>query len=90
VILADSLLPVDVAVSMFSPGDSSVSIGGLITNFHGKPSVPFKLVFEFLKAGGEVVATQSVDVPAIDAGGNHPFTVQAIGAGVEAWRYKEE
>ena len=90
VILADSLLPVDVTVSMFSPGDSSVSIGGLITNFHSKPGVPFKLVFEFLKAGGEVVATQSVDVPAIDAGGNHPFTVQAIGAGAEAWRYKKE
>jgi tetratricopeptide (TPR) repeat protein len=90
VILADSLLPVDVAVSMFSPGDSSVSIGGLITNFHGKPGAPFKLVFEFLKAGGEVVTTQSMDVPAIDAGGNHPFTVQAIGAGVEAWRYKKE
>ena len=90
VILADSLLPVDVTVSMFSPGDERISIGGLITNFHSKPGVPFKLVFEFLKASGEVVATQSVDVPAIDAGGNHPFTVEAIGAGAEAWRYKKE
>jgi tetratricopeptide (TPR) repeat protein len=90
VILADSLLPVDVAVSMFSPGDSSVKIGGLITNFHDKPSVPLKLVFEFLTAAGVVVATQSLDVAAIDAGGNHPFTVEAIGAGAEAWRYKKE
>jgi hypothetical protein len=81
---------VDVTVSRFGPGDQSVSIGGVITNFHDKPGVPFKLIFEFLTAGGEVVATQSVDVPAIDAGGNHPFTVEAIGAGAEAWRYKKE
>ncbi|MGH7615540.1 MAG: tetratricopeptide repeat protein [Gemmatimonadales bacterium] len=90
VILADSLLPVDVTVSRFSPGDQSASIAGLITNYHTKPSVPFKLVFEFLTASGEPVATQTVDVPAIDAGGNHPFTIQAIGAKVEAWRYKKE
>jgi len=90
VILADSLLPVDVTVSRFSPGDQSATIGGLITNYHDKPAVPFKLVFEFLNAGGEVVATQTVDVPAIAASGNHPFTVEAIGAGVEAWRYRKE
>jgi len=89
-ILADSLLPVDVTVSRFSPGDQSVSIGGLITNFHDKPSVPLKLAFEFLTAGGVVVATQTLDVAAIDAGGNHPFTLEAIGAGVDAWRYKKE
>jgi hypothetical protein len=90
VILADSLLPVDVTVSRFSPGEQSVSIGGLITNFHDKPGVPFKLVFEFLTASGVVVATQSLDVPTIEAGGNHPFTLEAIGAGVEAWRYRKE
>jgi len=90
VILADSTLPVDVTVSRFSPGDQSASIAGLITNYHNKPSAPFKLAFEFLNTGGEAVATQSVDVPAIDAGGNHAFTLEAIGAKVEAWRYRKE
>ena len=90
VILADSLLPVDVAVSRFSPGDQSASIAGLITNYHTKPSAPFKLVFEFLNARGEPVATQSADIPAIDASGNHPFSLEAIGAGIEAWRYRKE
>jgi hypothetical protein len=37
-----------------------------------------------------VVATQPLDVPAIDAGGNHPFTLEAIGAGIAAWRYRKE
>jgi tetratricopeptide (TPR) repeat protein len=90
VILADSLLPVDVTVSRFSPGDQNASITGLITNYHNKPSTPFKLVCEFLNTGGEPVATQSVDIPTIDAGGNHPFTLQAIGAGIEAWRYRKK
>lgn len=90
VILADSLLPVDVTVSRFGPGDQSASIAGLITNYHNKPSAPFKLVVEFLNARGEPVATQSADIPAIDASGNHPFTLEAIGAGIEAWRYRKE
>jgi len=90
VILADSLLPVDVTVSRFGPGDQSASIAGLITNFHNKPSAPFKLVFEFLNARGEPVATQSADIPAIEMNGNHPFTLEAIGAEIEAWRYRQQ
>ncbi len=90
VILADSLLPVDVTVRWFNPAEQAIGISGTVTNFHGKPSAPFKVVFEFLSRAGEVVATQSVDVPAIDAGGNHPFTLEAIGAGAEAWRYRKE
>jgi len=89
VILADSLLPVEVSVSSFSPGDQNVSLGGLVTNFHDRPSAPFKLEFNFLGAGGQVVASQSVDLPAIPAGANHPFQVQAIGAGIVAWQYKK-
>jgi hypothetical protein len=48
-----------------------------------------KLTFEFLSATGDVVATQSVDVPAIEPGGNHPFQLQAVGAKIAAWRYKQ-
>jgi tetratricopeptide (TPR) repeat protein len=85
---ADSLMPVEVTVSGFSPEDQSATINGLVTNFHAKPSAPLKLTFDFLDAKGEPVASQTVDVPAIDAGGNYQFQSKAIGAGIAAWRYK--
>jgi tetratricopeptide (TPR) repeat protein len=90
VTLADSLIPVEVTVSRFAPGDQNASLSGLVTNFHEKPSAPLSLVFEFLDAKGEAVATQTVEVPAIPAGGNHPFQVQAIGTAIVAWRYKTQ
>jgi tetratricopeptide (TPR) repeat protein len=89
VTLADSLLPVDVSVGMFAPQEQNASIGGLVTNFHEPASAPLSLIFEFLDASGKVVATQSLDVPAIPGGGNHAFQLQAIGAGVVAWRYRK-
>ena len=48
-----------------------------------------KLTFEFLSAKGDVVATQTIDVPAIEPGANHPFQLQGTGAKIEAWRYKQ-
>jgi tetratricopeptide (TPR) repeat protein len=85
--VADSLLPVEVTVGSFQPQEQNASLSGLITNFHTKPSAPLKLVFEFLNAKGDVVATQTVSVPQVEAGGNYPFQLQAIGAGIVAWRY---
>src|SRR2546422_729654 len=52
-------------------------------------TAPLKVTFEFLNAKGEVVVAQSVDVPAIEPGGNHPFQLKANGAKIEAWRYKQ-
>jgi tetratricopeptide (TPR) repeat protein len=88
VTLSDSLLPVDVTVTSFAPGEQTTSLSGLVANYHTKPSAPLTLTFEFLDAGDKVVATQTVDVPAIPAEGNHTFQVQATGAGIVAWRYK--
>jgi hypothetical protein len=90
VTIADSLLPVELSVSNFSPGDSSVSIRGLITNFHERPSAPLKIVFEFLNSGGTAVVSQPFDVGALDAGGTQPFQVQATGTGLVSWRYHRE
>jgi len=87
--VADSLMPVEVSVGSFQPSDQGASLSGLLTNLHSKPNTPFKLTFEFLNARGDVIATQTVDVPTIDGGGNHAFQVQAIGAKIEAWRYKQ-
>ncbi len=89
VTLSDSLLAVDVNVSTFSPGEQGASFSGLVTNFHEAPSTPLTLTFEFLDAAGKAVATQTVDIPAIPAGGNHVIQVQGVGAGIVAWRYRK-
>jgi tetratricopeptide (TPR) repeat protein len=89
VTLADSLLPVDVNVASFAPDEQNASLNGLVANFHEVPSIPMSLTFEFLDATGKVVATQTLDVPAIPAGANHAFQLQAIGAGIVAWRYRK-
>ncbi|HYK09394.1 MAG TPA: tetratricopeptide repeat protein [Gemmatimonadales bacterium] len=86
--LADSLLPFEVTVGQFQPGDQNAALSGLFTNFHNTPSKPAKVTFEFLDTHGKVIASQTQDVPAIEAGGNSAFQVQAIGANIAAWRYK--
>jgi hypothetical protein len=43
-----------------------------------------------LNTKGEVVATQTADVPAILPQGTHQFDLKAIGAGIQAWRYHRE
>src|SRR6266567_142594 len=88
--MADSTLSTDVAVSEFDAQDQSTEVKGLVTNLRPAPNQPFKLVFEFLNTKGDVVATQSVDVPAIPPQGTHQFDLKAIGAGIQAWRYHKE
>lgn len=88
--LADSTLAADVTVSEFDPQDQSGAVRGLVTNLRSAPGQPFKLVFEFLNAKGEVVATQSTDVPALPAQGSQAFELKVIGAGIQAWRYRRE
>lgn len=89
VTISDSLLPVDVSVGSFGPTDQGATISGIVTNYHGKASVPLKLVFEFVNKTGTVVTTTTADIPAIDGNGSHAFQVQAIGVGIIAWRYKK-
>jgi tetratricopeptide (TPR) repeat protein len=90
VILADSLLPVEVSISSFIPRDSSATIGGLVSNYHEQPSTPHRVAFEFLNSDGSVLGTETIEVPALDAGGTHPFQVRASGTGIIAWRYHKE
>ncbi|HEX4633306.1 MAG TPA: tetratricopeptide repeat protein [Gemmatimonadales bacterium] len=86
--LADSLLPFEVTVGQFQPSDQNATITGLFTNFHTTKMAAAKVTFEFLDPHGKVIASQTQDVPAMDAGGNTAFNVQAIGANIAAWRYK--
>lgn len=88
--MADSTLIADVTVSEFDPQEQSAAVKGIITNLRTTPSPPFKLVFEFLNPKGEVVTTQSTDVPSIPLQGTHEFDLKVIGAGIQAWRYHKE
>jgi hypothetical protein len=65
-------------------------LDAIVTNFHNKPSAPLKLVFEFLKSDGSVAASQTAEVPQLAAGAMHQVKVQATGAGITAWRYRQE
>jgi tetratricopeptide (TPR) repeat protein len=87
---AESVLVADVTVQNFRSDDQSAAIEAIVTNFHDKPSKPFKIVFEFLKADGTVVTSQTVDVPELAAGGMHQAKAQAIGRGITVWRYRQE
>jgi hypothetical protein len=45
---------------------------------------------EFLDAKGGVVATQDVQVPALEPGKTQELKATAQGAGITAWRYKRK
>jgi tetratricopeptide (TPR) repeat protein len=88
--MADSTLTTDVAVSDFELQEQSAAVKGIVTNLRATPSKPFKLVFEFLNTKGDVVATQSTDIPAIPGQGSQSFDLKVTGAGIQAWRYRKE
>jgi hypothetical protein len=66
------------------------TVKGTVTNPRPAASEPFKLVFELLSAKGDVVATQSTDVPAIVPKQSQPFEFKARGRAIAAWRYHRE
>ena len=88
--MADSTLSTDVSVTQLDMQQQTGEVKGLVTNLRDAPSKPFKLVFEFLSGSGEVVATQSTDVPAIPGQGTQAFALKVIGSGIQAWRYHKE
>lgn len=88
--LADSTLLADVTVSQFDSTETGREMKGIITNVRPTPNQPFKLVFDFLSAKGEVVETDTVPVAAIQAGQSQAFELKPKGAAIVAWRYKKE
>lgn len=90
-------LPVDVKINDFSNTPSGATLGATATGREaqtpsGKPiaPAPVGLVFEFLDAGGGVVATQEAQVPPLKAGAAQAINLTAQGAGITAWRYKRK
>ncbi len=85
--IADSL-PLEVSVGSFMPDDKGAALSGLFTNFRSKPSQPTTLTFEFLDAGGRVVASHAENVPAVASGENRAFDIRVSGAAIVTWRYR--
>jgi len=88
--LHDSTLTSDVTISQFDSTDAGRDLRGLVTNPRSAPSQPATLVFEFLDNKGTVVATETVQVPAIQPQQSSPIEVHARGPGIVAWRYKKQ
>ena len=88
--LSDSTLVGDVAVTQFDSSDTGRDVKGLVTNPREKASAPYKLVFAFVDLQGAVVATDTVQVNAIQPGQSQPFELHPKGPSIAAWRYKKE
>jgi tetratricopeptide (TPR) repeat protein len=58
----------------------------------GKPIAPtaMPITVEFINAGGQPVATQDAEIPAVANGASQEVKVSAQGANITAWRYKRK
>lgn len=88
--LHDSTLVADVSISQFDSTDTGRDVKGLVTNPRAKPSPPLSIVFEFLNVKGEVLATDTVEVAAIQPEQSQVFESHPKGAGIIAWRYRKQ
>lgn len=86
--VADSILTVDVGVSSFAPDSTGFALTALATNAKSAPSKPFRLVFEFLDARGQVAASQTTDIPAIPPHSSHQIDLHVSGKTIVGWRYR--
>ncbi len=86
--LADSGLTVDLTVTSFLAETEGATLAALANNLGAPRSAPFRLVFEFLDAGGAVRTSRTVEIPAISGGTSHELEVRAPGKGIVAWRYR--
>ena len=85
---ADSGLAVEVSVPGFAPDSAGASISAVVVNLKSAPSKPFRLTIELLDAAGQVIATQSQDVPAMPPHHSLAYDWQVPGRGITGWRYR--
>ena len=85
-------LPWELSVVRFTPGDTTASLHGMVTNRRSAPQKGFTLTIQFVNAACEVVQSQPVDLPDLNPNGNpgqsYDFTVSGTGRGIVAWKYK--
>ena len=85
---ADTGIGWNVNVTQFTPRDSSTALSGAVSNVARRPLPPVTLVFEFLDAGGQVLFSETVEVPALEPRGRERISVRPDRGGAVAWRYR--
>jgi hypothetical protein len=85
-------LPWEMSVVRFEPGDTSATLHGMVTNLQQQAYKGFTLTVQFLNGSCDVVASQNVDLPDLNANGNagqsYDFNLSARGRSIVAWKYK--
>lgn len=72
----------------FTPGDSSATVLGAVSNLQEQPQPAFRLTFEFLNGACEPVSQAVVEVPEVAPNGQFTVDVTGRGTGIRAYRYK--
>ena len=90
-------LPVNLEEVTLQVSGTNATLSGTATGRSGQtpkgaavPPTAVALVFEFLDAGGNVVATVGATLPPLKAGVASPVTVSATGQGITDWRYRRK
>jgi tetratricopeptide (TPR) repeat protein len=90
-------LPANVKATSFGTSGNGASltltvIGRPAQTPSGKPIGPtaVPITVEFINAGGQAVASQDTQIPAVAEGASQEVKVDARGAGIAAWRYKRK
>lgn len=85
-------LPWELSVMRFEPGDTSATLHAMVTNLQQQTQKGFTLTVQFVSGSCDVVASQNVDLPDLNANGNpgqsYDFNLSANGRGIVAWKYK--
>ena len=85
---ADADLAVEITVLNFLPDSEGAALSAAATNLKPAPSNPLHVTFEFLDPAGQVIATQTHDVPAMSPRQSQAFDLKVSGRRVAGWRYR--
>ncbi len=85
---ADADLAVEISVLSFVPDSEGAALSAAATNLKAAPSNPLHVTFEFLDPAGQVIATQTQDLPAMSPRQSHAFDLKVSGRRVAGWRYR--
>src|SRR6266850_672073 len=87
---ADAGLAVEISVLSFllDSAEGGASLSAVAANLQAAPSNPFHLTFEFLDAGGQVIATLTQDIPAMPPRQSRAFDLKVSGRRITGWRYR--
>lgn len=85
--LADTL-SLDISIASLVGDSGGVTLTGVASNLGNAPTKPTRITVELLDARGTAVASQAVDVPALQPGGSQQFQVRGIGKTIVGWRYR--